>query len=83
MQLHYNSSDTFIKKIILGCVTLQEKYRPTWFCLLSPWVNVLVMLIKEKLAPRMEIKVTPSLLYFLVLIQMHLIAISERHYYMS
>jgi len=55
MPLYYNSNDEHIKRIVSRCPTLHETYKPPWWCI-SPWINVVVMLIKERFASNMELQ---------------------------
>ena len=56
MPLYYNSNDETIKRIISRCITLHQPYKPPWWCFWSPWINVFVMLIKEKFASKMPLQ---------------------------
>lgn len=53
--LYFNSNDEVMKRIVSRCPTLHESYKPPWWCF-GPWMNVVVMIIKERFAPTMPIK---------------------------
>ncbi len=55
MPLLFNPSDSRIQRIISKCASLHETYKPPWWCI-GPWINVLVMLIKEKFAAHMPLQ---------------------------
>ena len=55
MPLLFNSKDSHIQRIISRCATLHETYKPPWWCI-GPWINVLVMLIKERFAAHMPLQ---------------------------
>ena len=50
MPLLFNTKHFRIQSIIAKCASLHETYKPPWWCF-GPWMNVLIMLIKEKLGP--------------------------------
>ena len=52
--ISFNEKDDHIKRIVSKCSTLHEIYKPPWWCI-GPWMNVIVMLIKEKFASNMEL----------------------------
>ena len=52
--ISFNQKDDHIKRIVSKCSTLHEIYKPPWWCI-GPWMNVIVMLIKEKFASNMEL----------------------------
>ena len=52
--ISFNEKDDHIQRIVSKCSTLHEIYKPPWWCI-GPWMNVIVMLIKEKLASNMEL----------------------------
>ena len=54
MSLLFNSKDTRIQSIVGKCATLHETYKPPWWCF-GPWINTLVMLIKEKFGPSIKL----------------------------
>ena len=52
--ISFNEKDDHIQRIVSKCSTLHEIYKPPWWCI-GPWMNVIVMLIKEKIASNMEL----------------------------
>lgn len=52
--ISFNEKDDHIQRIVSKCSTLHEIYKPPWWCI-GPWMNVIVMLIKEKFASNMEL----------------------------
>ena len=55
MPLLFNPKDTRIKSIIEKCASLHETYTPPWWCF-GPWMNTLIMLIKETFGPSITMK---------------------------
>jgi len=50
MTIYYNQNNSKLEKIVSRCASLYETYRPPWWCI-GPWMNALVLLIKQWLAP--------------------------------
>ena len=55
MPLLFNPKDKRIQRIVSKCATLHETYKPPWWCF-GPWMNVFIMLVKEKFATSMPLQ---------------------------
>ena len=55
MPILYNSKDSRIQNIVSKCASLHETYQPPLWCF-GPWMNVLIMLVKEKIAPSIQLQ---------------------------
>ena len=54
-QLLYNEADGFIKRLVSKCPTLHAAYKPAfWYA--NPWINVLIMMVKNWWQPRLQMK---------------------------